>query len=61
MHVYGNPCNVGEIEKLGKQADLPVIYDAAHAFNVRYKGQSILNWGDASTLSLPRYKSISLC
>jgi dTDP-4-amino-4,6-dideoxygalactose transaminase len=28
-----------------------VIYDAAHAFGVRLNGKSILQWGDAATLS----------
>jgi tetratricopeptide (TPR) repeat protein len=28
-----------------------VVYDAAHAFNIRYKDENILNYGDISTLS----------
>lgn len=51
-HVFGNPCNVEKIDRLSKKYSLKVVYDAAHAFNCRYKGESILNWGDASTLSL---------
>ena len=50
-HVYGNPCPVEEIEALAKQRGLKVIYDAAHAFGVEYKNQSVLNYGDISTLS----------
>ncbi|MCX7858346.1 MAG: DegT/DnrJ/EryC1/StrS family aminotransferase [Deltaproteobacteria bacterium] len=50
-HVYGNPCNVKIIEKIAKQYNLKVIYDAAHCFGVKYEGSSILNWGDVSTLS----------
>ncbi len=50
-HVYGNPCHVEEIERIAKKHNLFVIYDAAHAFGVKYKGQSILNYGDVSTLS----------
>ncbi len=50
-HVYGNPCNVEAIEEIAKQHNLKVIYDAAHCFGVRYKGGSLLNWGDISTLS----------
>lgn len=50
-HVFGNPCDVEEIKKLSKKHSLPVIYDAAHAFGVKYKGESILNYGDISTLS----------
>jgi dTDP-4-amino-4,6-dideoxygalactose transaminase len=50
-HVYGNPCPVDEIEVLAKNNCLKVIYDAAHAFGVEFKGKSILNYGDISTLS----------
>lgn len=51
VHVYGNPCNVEEIETIAKNRNLKVIYDAAHAFGVKYKDKSILEYGDISTLS----------
>src|SRR5690606_25242001 len=51
-HVYGNPCNVEVIEEIGRRRGVRVIYDAAHCFGVRYKGESVLKWGDVSTLSL---------
>lgn len=50
-HVYGNPCNVEAIQAIAEKHNLKVIYDAAHCFGVKYKGESILNWGDISTLS----------
>lgn len=50
-HVYGIPCDVEAIDTIAKKHGLKVIYDAAHAFDVQYKGRSILQWGDASTLS----------
>lgn len=50
-HVYGNPCNVEAIDRIAERHKLRVIYDAAHCFGVRYKGGSVLNWGDVSTLS----------
>ena len=50
-HVYGNPCNVLEIEKIAAKHNLKVIYDAAHSFGVNYNGQSIFNYGDISTCS----------
>lgn len=50
-HVFGNGCEVEQIEEIAKMHNLKVIYDAAHAFGVNYKGQSILNFGDISTLS----------
>ncbi|MDU1905359.1 MAG: DegT/DnrJ/EryC1/StrS family aminotransferase [Dysgonomonas sp.] len=51
VHVYGNPCNVEEIQRIADTYGLKVIYDAAHAFGVKYKGQSVLNWGDLSIMS----------
>ena len=51
VHVFGNACEVEEIDAIAKRNNLKVIYDAAHAFGVKYKGKSILNYGDISTLS----------
>ena len=50
-HVFGNPCNVDDIKKIAKKYNLKVVYDAAHAFDVKYKDTSVLNYGDISTLS----------
>jgi len=46
VHVYGNPCYVEKIQKIADIYGLKLIYDAAHAFGVKYKGGSILNYGD---------------
>ncbi|MEQ8304017.1 MAG: DegT/DnrJ/EryC1/StrS family aminotransferase [Cyclobacteriaceae bacterium] len=50
-HVYGIPCDVQAFEELSVKYGIKVIYDAAHAFGVRVKNNSVLNWGDISTLS----------
>ena len=51
VHVYGHVCNVEEIERIAKKYGLKVIYDAAHVFGTRYKGQGIGSFGDASMFS----------
>jgi dTDP-4-amino-4,6-dideoxygalactose transaminase len=51
VHVYGNICNVQEIERIAKKYDLKVIYDAAHAFGVTVDGVGVANFGDASMFS----------
>lgn len=51
VHVFGNACEVEEIERIANKHNLKVIYDAAHAFDVKYKDESVLNYGDISTLS----------
>ena len=51
VHVYGNICNVEEIDRIAKKHGLKVIYDAAHSFGETYKGVGIGNFGDASIFS----------
>ena len=51
VHCYGNPCSVGEIKRIADINNLKIIYDAAHAFGVKDKTRSILNYGDISILS----------
>jgi len=51
VHVYGQPCEIDKIQDIADTYGLKLIYDAAHAFNVKIKGESILNFGDLSILS----------
>jgi dTDP-4-amino-4,6-dideoxygalactose transaminase len=51
VHCYGYPCDTAAIRKIAAKRGLKVIYDAAHAFGVRHKGESILRAGDLSVLS----------
>ncbi|MFR8032470.1 MAG: DegT/DnrJ/EryC1/StrS family aminotransferase [Lachnospiraceae bacterium] len=51
VHVYGNMCDVEEIDRIARKYGLKVIYDAAHAFAVTYKGKSSASFGDASMFS----------
>lgn len=51
VHVYGNICDVEEIERIARKYELKVIYDAAHSFGETYKGESVANFGDASCFS----------
>ncbi len=60
VHVYGVPCDIDRIQKIADKYGLKVIYDAAHAFGVKYTRhveqgetsfESVLNYGDISTLS----------
>lgn len=51
VHCYGYPCDVATIKKIADKHGLQVIYDAAHAFGVQYKDQSLLQFGNLSVLS----------
>ncbi len=50
-HCFGVPCDVEKWNAISKKYNIPVIYDAAHAFGVKINGESILNYGYASSLS----------
>jgi dTDP-4-amino-4,6-dideoxygalactose transaminase len=51
VHVYGNVCNIEEIERIAHKYELKVIYDACHTFGETYKGKGIGSYGDASCFS----------
>ena len=51
VHVYGNVCNIEEIDRIARKYGLRVIYDAAHTFGETYKGKGIGTYGDASCFS----------
>lgn len=51
VHVYGNVCNIEEIERIAHKYELKVIYDAAHTFGETYQGKGIGSFGDASCFS----------
>ena len=51
VHVYGNICDVEEIDRIAKKHGLKVIYDAAHAFGAKKDGISAACFGDASMFS----------
>lgn len=51
VHCYGHPCDVIRIQRIADTYGLKVIYDAAHAFGVRYKDEGLMKHGDLSVLS----------
>jgi len=59
VHVYGNPCNVQEIERIADIYGLRVIYDAAHAFGIKQNGTPVVNFGDLSVFSFHATKVFS--
>lgn len=51
VHVYGNLCDVNEIERIARKYELKVIYDAAHAFGEKYENKGVGSFGDVSCFS----------
>lgn len=51
VHVFSNACDVEAIDAIARRRGVKVVYDGAHAFGVKYRGTSLLSYGDAATLS----------
>lgn len=51
VHIYGNICDVDAIEAAANKAALPVLYDAAQCFGSKFRGKSVLDYGDYATCS----------
>ena len=51
VHVYGTVCHLDALQEIANAHDLPLIYDAAHAFGTRVDGRSVAAYGDASIYS----------
>jgi len=58
-HLWGRPCAVEQIEKIARWYELPVIYDAAHAFGCSHRGQMIGSFGSAEVFSFHATKFIN--
>lgn len=59
VHCYGNPCDVDAIDAIARRHGLTVIYDAAHAFGVRFRGRGLLSYGDFAALSFHATKAFN--
>ena len=59
VHVFGNPCNIEEIDDIARRHKLKVIYDAAHSVGVNYNGRCMFEYGDISTTSFHATKMLN--
>lgn len=59
VHVFGNPCAVGELELIAQRHGLKLIYDGAHAFGVKINGRNIASYGDAQMFSFNATKLLT--
>lgn len=59
VHVFGNPVDVDEVDKIARKYNLKVIYDAAHAFGSKYNQKSIFSFGDACSTSFHATKVVN--
>lgn len=59
VHIFGNPCDIGGLEKTCAEHGLKLIFDAAHAFGSLYQGKRIGNFGEAEVFSLSATKVLT--
>ncbi|MDQ3353917.1 MAG: DegT/DnrJ/EryC1/StrS family aminotransferase [Actinomycetota bacterium] len=57
-HVFGAPCPVEQLEALAAEADLALVFDAAHALGAIRQGRSVGGFGDAEVFSLSPTKLV---
>lgn len=59
VHLYGRPCDVEHIQRIGDKHNLKVIYDAAHAFGCSHKGSLIGSFGNCEVFSFHATKILN--
>lgn len=59
VDLYGMPAQWDELERIGKQYDIPIIEDAANAMGSSYKGHICGTFGTLATLSFNGNKMIT--
>ncbi len=51
VHVYGNPCDMRAIQKIGVWNDMPMIEDCCEALGAKYADCLVGSFGDVATFS----------
>jgi|ERR1044072_5921096 dTDP-4-amino-4,6-dideoxygalactose transaminase len=58
VHNSGNPAAVADLQQVADQHDVPLIFDAAHAFGALYQGSALGLQGRAQVFSLSATKLV---
>ena len=59
VHIYGNPCQMDELQKICKKHNLYLIEDAAEALGAKFNDRYIGSFGDIATFSFFGNKTIT--
>ena len=51
VHIWGQPCGIGELSKIAAKHHLKLLFDASHAFGCSSNNKMIGNFGDAEIFS----------
>ena len=58
-HNFGFPAQIEELDAIAKEYDIPLIFDAAPAIGVKYKGKHLISFGDSSVFSFHATKLLT--
>ena len=61
VHPFGIPEDIKKLSSICKKNNIKLIFDASHCFDIKFKNKSILNYGDASTISFQATKFFNTC
>lgn len=59
VHYCGNACDMDTLLNIGKEHNVLIIEDAAHAFGSSYKGRKLGSFGDVTCFSFDPIKNIT--
>jgi len=59
VHVWGRPCDVGELARIAERRNLRLLFDAAHAFGCTHRGRRIGGFGNAEVFSFHATKFLN--
>jgi dTDP-4-amino-4,6-dideoxygalactose transaminase len=59
VHIFGNPAPAVELEKISRQKNIPLFFDAAHGFGSILNGRKIGSFGTAESFSLSPTKLLT--
>lgn len=57
-HTFGAPCHPHDVEQLARDAGVPAVFDAAHAFGATHAGVPVGGFGDVEVFSLTPTKPL---
>ena len=58
-HIFGNPCECSEFERITSDEAIPLFFDGAHAIGATYKGKPVADYGLATAFSLSPTKHVT--
>ena len=59
VHIFGNPCNMEEIEKIAKKYNLYILEDAAEAHGAEYQNKKVGSFSSAAAFSFFANKNLT--